>query len=119
VGFLVLAGIAAVGSLTAVRRTRWPARWLGSSAPRCSWAITVVGLPFAIYNFIRWSLFAEVCVLEDRSARWSLRPSAELIRGHWWRTFGLTLFVGAALAPFSAVRGGWVWLLRPGRLDFE
>ena len=34
--------------------------------------ITVVGIPFAIHRFIRWSLFAEACMLDDLSATHSL-----------------------------------------------
>ena len=30
--------------------------------------ITIVGIPFAIYRVVRWSLFAEACMLEDLSA---------------------------------------------------
>ena len=34
--------------------------------------ITVVGIPFAIHRFIRWSLFAQACMLDDLSATESL-----------------------------------------------
>jgi hypothetical protein len=55
--------------------------------------ITIVGIPFAINRFIRWSLFAEACMLEDLSATESLRRSSLLVRGRWWRTFGFTALV--------------------------
>jgi hypothetical protein len=60
--------------------------------------ITVVGLPFAIRRFVRWSLFAEACALEDRNARGSLRRSAELMAGRWWRTFGFTAVIDIVTA---------------------
>jgi hypothetical protein len=59
--------------------------------------ITVVGIPFAIHRFIRWSLFAEACMLDDLSATGSLRRSSELVKGRWWRTFGFTV-------PFAAIQ---------------
>ena len=42
--------------------------------------ITIVGIPFAIRRFVRWSLFAEACMLEDPSARDSLSRSSELVK---------------------------------------
>ena len=42
--------------------------------------ITVVGIPFAIHRFIRWSLFVEACMLGDLSATDSLHRSSELVR---------------------------------------
>src|ERR1700759_643372 len=50
--------------------------------------ITIIGIPVAIHRFVRWSLFAEACILNDLSATESLRRSSELVRGDWWRTFG-------------------------------
>ena len=35
--------------------------------------ITIVGIPLAIHRFIRWSLFAEACMLDDLPASESLR----------------------------------------------
>jgi hypothetical protein len=55
--------------------------------------ITVVGIPFAIHRFIRWSLFAEACMLDDLSATESLRRSSEPVKGRWWRTFGFTVLI--------------------------
>ena len=55
--------------------------------------ITVVGIPFAVHRFIRWSLFAQASMLDDVSATESLRLSSLLVRGRWWRTFGFTLLV--------------------------
>jgi hypothetical protein len=55
--------------------------------------MTVVGIPFAIHRFIRWSLFAEACMLDDLSATESLRRSSQLVKGRWWRTFGFTVLI--------------------------
>jgi hypothetical protein len=60
--------------------------------------LTIVGLPIAIWLLIRWSLLAQAVALDGKSAPASLRRSARLVRGHWWRTASLTTLVtGLAL----------------------
>jgi hypothetical protein len=54
-------------------------------------AITVVGIPVAVYRFIRRVFVLFEVVLRGRSARSSQGASVALVRGHWWRT---ALFVG-------------------------
>ncbi|MGO9901135.1 MAG: hypothetical protein ACLP0J_15910, partial [Solirubrobacteraceae bacterium] len=59
---------------------------------------TAFGIPLAIWLFIRWSLFTQACVLDGASARRSLRRSATLVRGQWWRTLGITAVIDVAVA---------------------
>jgi hypothetical protein len=60
--------------------------------------LTIVGLPIAIWLTIRWSLLAQAVVLDDEGAAGALRRSGRLVRGSWWRTASLTVFVtGVAL----------------------
>jgi len=80
--------------------------------------ITVVGIPFAIHRFIRWSLFAEACMLDDLSATESLRRSSELVRGHWWRTFGFTVLVDALAVLSGPLLGVGLLLLTDHSLNF-
>jgi ABC-type sugar transport system permease subunit len=80
--------------------------------------ITVVGVPFAIGRYVRWSLFAEACALEDRTADGSLRRSAELVAGHWWRTFGFTALVVVLAALSGPVLGVGLLLLTDRSLNF-
>jgi hypothetical protein len=79
--------------------------------------ITVVGLPFAIRRFVRWSLFAEACALEDRNARGSLRRSAELVAGRWWRTFGFTAVIDIVTALSGPLLGVGLLLLTDRSLN--
>jgi hypothetical protein len=62
-------------------------------------ALTATGilLPVAIWLGVRWSLFAPVVELEDRSAVPALRRSSELVRGRWPRVASL-VGVSAVLA---------------------
>lgn len=60
--------------------------------------LTIVGLPISIWLVIRWSLLAQAVALDGKNAPGSLRRSARLVRGHWWRTASLTTLVtGLAL----------------------
>ena len=80
--------------------------------------ITVVGLPFAIRRYVRWSLFAEACALEDLSAGGSLRRSAQLVTGRWWRTFGFTALVVVLTTVSGPVLGVVLLLLTDRSLNF-
>jgi hypothetical protein len=70
----------------------------------------VVGIPFAVRRFIRWSLFAQTTMLEDRDASGALRRSKQLVDGYWWRTFGVTALIDI-LAALSGPLVGVVLLL--------
>jgi hypothetical protein len=80
--------------------------------------ITVVGIPFAIDRFVRWSLFAEASMLHDLSARDSLRRSAVLVRGHWWRTFGFTAVIDILAILSGPLFGVGLLLLTDHSLNF-
>jgi hypothetical protein len=73
--------------------------------------LTVIGIPYAIYRLISTSLFAQAAVLEGDSARHSLRTSAELTRGQWWRTFGFTVLVDALAILSGPLLGVAILLL--------
>ena len=80
--------------------------------------ITVVGIPFAIHRFIRWSLFAEACMLDDLPAGQSLRRSSELVRGHWWRTLGFTALIDTLAVLSGPLLGVGLLLVTDQSLNF-
>jgi hypothetical protein len=80
--------------------------------------ITVVGIPFAIQRFIRWSLFAEACMLDDLSATDSLRRSSLLVARRWWRTFGFTAFIDVVAILSGPLLGVGLLLLTDHSLNF-
>ncbi|MGA5553618.1 hypothetical protein [Streptomyces lavendulocolor] len=47
--------------------------------------------PVAIWLWVRFSLAPAAAVFEGHGAFAALRRSAQLVRGAWWRTFGVTL----------------------------
>lgn len=80
--------------------------------------LTVVGIPFAVHRFIRWSLFAQACVLDGATARSSLARSSRLVRGRWWRTFGFTLLVDVLAVLSGLLVGVGLLLAAAGSLNF-
>jgi hypothetical protein len=53
------------------------------------------GLVAAVHRYVSWALGPSVAVLERQGVRASLARSRALVRGAWWRTFGLLLLVAA------------------------
>jgi hypothetical protein len=60
-------------------------------------AITVIGLPFAIWKLVGWSFVGHEVLFTDKSLRESFRGSSELVRGRWWRALRVVLFLSALL----------------------
>ena len=55
--------------------------------------VTIIGIPFAIYFSVRWGLYALPVLLEGTTARNALRRSTQLVKGTWWRVFGIMLAI--------------------------
>ncbi|RJK95404.1 hypothetical protein [Vallicoccus soli] len=73
----------------------------------------VVGLPLLAWVYVRIALASPAVVLEGSPVVASLRRSARLVQGAWWRTFGVLLLVnlvagilsGILSVPFSVAAG--------------
>jgi hypothetical protein len=61
-------------------------------------AITIVGLPWAIQRAVRWVFVQQAIVLEGAGAKDSLDRSAEVVIGSWWRTAGCWLLLSLLAA---------------------
>ena len=55
--------------------------------------ITIIGIPFAIYFGVRWGFYAQAVLIEESPATNALKRSRELVRGAWWRVFGIMLAI--------------------------
>jgi hypothetical protein len=65
-------------------------------------ALTVIGLPWAIWKLVGWSFVQEEVLFTDKSFRESFRASSELVRGRWFRTARVVLVfyvIGIATGP--------------------
>lgn len=56
-------------------------------------AVTIIGIPFAIYFGVRWGLYGVPVMIEGSRAWNALGRSTELVRGSWWRVFGIMLVI--------------------------
>lgn len=63
----------------------------------------VVALGCLLWLWIRYSLAAPALMLEKQGIRASLSRSARLVRGNWWRIFGVTFLGGVVTAVFSSI----------------
>jgi hypothetical protein len=54
-------------------------------------ALTVIGIPFAIWKLVSWSFVQQEVMFTDKSFRESFRASSELVRGRWFRTARVVL----------------------------
>ena len=61
-------------------------------------AATILLIPLAVFFFVNWSLLTQVIVAERLGPLRALGRSREIVRGQWWRTFGI--FLAIALLSF-------------------
>ncbi|MER8000502.1 hypothetical protein [Streptomyces sp. NPDC095613] len=85
---LLLLGIGATVLTYAVAEAQW-AGWLMA----LGFLGALAAAPVATWLWIRYSLASTVAVTETQGATASLRRSAALVRGTWWRIFGICLLV--------------------------
>jgi hypothetical protein len=55
-------------------------------------ALTVIGIPFAIWKYVGWLFVQQEILFEDKKIREAFRGSSRLVRGHWWRTLRVAAF---------------------------
>ena len=65
--------------------------------------VTIIGIPFSIYFSVRWGLYTLPVLFEETTARNALRRSTELVRGTWWRVFGIMLAVSVIAFMISFI----------------
>ncbi|WP_455353407.1 DUF7544 domain-containing protein [Streptomyces sp. SYSU K217416] len=72
-----------------------------------SWELGVLGLlvavPVAVWLWVRYLLASPALMLEKQGVFASLRRSAKLVRGSWWRTFGIWLLAGILTGIVAAI----------------
>jgi hypothetical protein len=68
--------------------------------------IWVVTLPITLYLVVRWAFAVQAVAIEGYSGRSALARSAELVRGHWWRTgvfASAVTTIGLAAGPIIGI----------------
>ena len=52
--------------------------------------VLVIGIPLFFYILVRWFFYTEAIIIEGKRDPWeALGRSQELVRGSWWRIFGI------------------------------
>ncbi|MFF2366769.1 hypothetical protein ACFVU0_29275 [Streptomyces sp. NPDC058122] len=65
--------------------------------------LMLVAVPLMVWLFVRFSFAPAAAVLEGASPVTAMRRSARLVRGTWWRTFGILLLGGVITLIVSIV----------------
>lgn len=81
-------------------------------------------LPFSIYFAVRWGFVFEVLLLEKTNVKNAFKRSSELVRGTWWRVFGLLvliLLLSVAILYIVEISLGSIFILAKaaGGTDFK
>jgi hypothetical protein len=65
-------------------------------------ALTIIGLPWALWKLVGWAFVQEEVIFTDKSLRESFRESSELVRGRWLRSARVIVIfyvIGIAAGP--------------------
>ena len=73
-------------------------------------AITVVGIPIAVWLVVRWQFLGQVTMLEGIAGRPARARSAALVRTRWWHTAVVTVIV-LAIVHVVGIAVGLVLLI--------
>ncbi len=60
--------------------------------------LSIVGIPWALRQLIRYQLVPQAVALEGHDPRTALERSSALVRGHWWWTAGVIAVMQMAIA---------------------
>lgn len=66
----------------------------------------LAGVLCGVYLYVRWVLSPAAVMLEDAGAVASLRRSAQLVRGRWWKVFGYLVVAAIVVTIVGFAVGG-------------
>ncbi|MEU7069200.1 oxidoreductase [Streptomyces narbonensis] len=69
--------------------------------PFLAFLLALLVTPLALWIWVKFSLAPAAAVIEGQGAIASMRRSSALVRGFWWRTFGIMLLVAVATTLVS------------------
>ena len=68
-------------------------------------AFVVVGIPIAVWLFVRWQFTPQVVMLEGVAGRQAFRHSGRLVRKRWFHTALVTALVAALISAVGMIVG--------------
>jgi hypothetical protein len=81
-------------------------------------SLTTIGVVLGSWLIVRWAFLAQVVVLEDVPALGALGRSSRLVRGNWWRTASLLLFVITVALLVGPLVGTFLLFVSSASFDF-
>ncbi|ACV09472.1 glycerophosphoryl diester phosphodiesterase membrane domain-containing protein [Jonesia denitrificans] len=83
-------------------------------------AASIIGLLiWTMYASIRWLYAPMALLLEEQSVTGAMRRSWDLVKGSWWRTFGIYLLASVVVQFIISTVGGFVELIRGFTLGYD
>jgi hypothetical protein len=79
---------------------------------------TVVGIPLALRQLVRWSFVTQAVMIDGCSVRRAFHRSAALITGNWWRTLAIALGLGFVALVSGPIVGIVLLLFSPASLTY-
>jgi hypothetical protein len=110
-------------ALDAYRKTLSRVGWLFGAVLLTALIVVILGLTglgllLGVWLLVRWALFAQVIVLEDKAAIGALHGSSQLVRGNWWRVGSLMLFVTVIALLLGPLCGTLLLFVTHASFDF-
>jgi hypothetical protein len=81
-------------------------------------SLTTIGVLIAVFLVVRWGLIAQVVAVERQNVLGSMRRSAQLVRGSWWRAASLTLFITVFALLLGPTAGAVLLFATSASFDF-
>ena len=71
-------------------------------------AVILITSPLAVYFIIRWRFYGMSVLFEEATAMKAFRRSSELVKGTWWRVFGISVAIYLlGLMVMAVLLGCW------------
>lgn len=68
-------------------------------------AITIIGIPWAIQRAIRWLFIQQAVIMDGSGWKQALSTSSDAVIGSWWRTFGIWLLITLLMVVPASIAG--------------
>ena len=74
-------------------------------------SILIISIPFVVWILTRWTFKYRVLYLEHAGVGGSLNRSSTLVKGSWWRIFGILFLIGLIVGIVGLILQGMFGLL--------
>jgi hypothetical protein len=71
-----------------------------------AFAVTIIGIPWAIMRLVRWAFLSQAIMLEDKRGEDVLATSAGIVEGYWWSTAGRLIMTAIVVGVPSLIFSG-------------